>query len=456
MITFVLLFTIIPFILLSFLNVPLGDDFWYANSFIENGFVATQVKWYNDWSGRYMATFAISTLNPLAYGYLKLAFIHPLLLIAGMFFSLKAFIYNVVDTFLFNLNKRLIFALILFFYFNYLPDIGESFYWMAGAYTYQLPALFFILYLNSLVNIYNSKKEALNMFFAVLCLFIIIGSNEVFAVYACLINVLLFLLLFVYKKKTISTFIPFLVLTIVLTIFMVFAPGNFAREAVFVKPNFHLIRSVINALSRAGFVLFFWLPSFCLVLFLIPNIYKISIPNINVLNISILRKKVVVFVLGIFFLLALLFVGFFPSVYATQWIPQRAYTPIFFIFILISSVLIFISIIKIKRFNDLNKLLSNNINASVLLLFMMVITLSHNSNIMNAYVDLTSGKATTYHKQVMSTYELLDNSNKRDTVYVKELIKTPLILPVRWPEKYNRLVNAQWEKYFKVNCVELE
>lgn len=454
--TILLLFTIVPFVLLSFLNVHLGDDFWYANSFIENGFVATQVKWYNEWSGRYMATFMISTINPLAYGYLKLAFLHPLLLIFGTCLSLKVFIYNIVDTFFLNLNKGLLFSLIVFFYFNYLPDIGETFFWMAGAYTYQLPAIFFLLYLNSLVNIFKSKGVVQNVIFALFSLFVIIGSNEIFALYTCFINGLIFLGLIFYNKRIIKKFWAFLFLSFVLSAFMIFAPGNFAREAVFVKPNFHVIKSSINALSRSMFMMFFWLPSLSFILFLIPNIYKIRLPNFKLPNINLVRDKTISFIVVIVILLMVLFVGFFPSIYATQWIPQRAYTPIFFIFMLLSTILIVVAIIKIKRFNNLNELLSKNEVSRSLLILLVIITLSHNSNVMNAYVDLTSGKAVAYHKQVIDTYEMLEGSKNKDTVYVKELIKKPLVLPVRWPEKHNQLANFQWESYFKIKHIELE
>src|SRR5690554_729322 len=174
---FVIVFTLLPFITLCFFNVPLGDDFWYASSFRENGLVETQIKWYNEWSGRYIATFVISTLNPLAFGNLNLAFIHPFLLILGTAFCLKILINNVIDSFNLQLNKLVVFSIFLFFYFNYVPDFGETFYWMAGAYTYQIPVIFFLLYLNTLLNLFKSKSAFAtfkNIVLGILCLFIIL------------------------------------------------------------------------------------------------------------------------------------------------------------------------------------------------------------------------------------------------------------------------------------------
>lgn len=74
---------------------------------------------------------------------------------------------------------------------------------------------------------------------------------------------------------------------------------------------------------------------------------------------------------------------------------------------------------------------------------------------MNAYTDLTSGKAIVYHKQVMSTYKMLESTDN-DTIYVKELQKKPLILPIRWPAKHNRLVNNELQEYFKIERIEID
>ena len=453
---FILVFTILPFLILCFFNVPLGDDFWYARAYIENGFIETQVQWFNDWSGRYMATFAISSLNPLSFGQLKLAFIHPLLLITGTVFSFRLLVNNAIETFKLELNRTLVLSVILFFYFNYLPDFGETFYWMAGAYTYQLPVIFFVLYLNSLIHLFQSEKQVLilkNSGIAIFCLIIILGSNEVIVVYLCFVNTLILLVVFLMNKKAIRRFLPLFVIALALSITMIFAPGNFSRGALFERQDFHIVKSIFNAFARGCFVMVFWLPSLAFILLLIPNIYRIKIPNLIPSKLDFLNKKKLVF-LGPVFLIFVLFIGFFPSIYTTKWIPQRAYTPIFFIFMLFGTVLIFIAINKIQVLSELNKMLSNK-SATSFLLFIAIITLAHNSNVMNAYVDLTSGKANSYNKQVMAAYKLLETT-KKDTVYIIELEKKPLILPVRWPSKHNRLVNNEWEKYFKVKRVEIE
>lgn len=451
---FIFSFTILPFLILCFYNVPLGDDFWYADKFRTYGFVETQQVFFQKWSGRYIATALISGLNPISYGYFNLSFIHPLLLILGFAWSLKILINNCVEFFKLSINSTLLFCLILFFYFNYLPDFGETFYWMAGAYTYQLPIIFFLLYLNSLLHLFKSNLKFTmlkNQIFAIICLIIILGCNEVIVVYTNFVNGLLILFL-IKNKSYLNRFTPLFIIALAISVFMITAPGNFGRAELFEKSDFHLLKVCLHSLSRSLFVIVFWLTSLFLILINYPNLFLIKESKIESMFIFFKRNNW--FLISSFgFLLGLLFVGFFPSIYTTNWIPQRAYTPIFFTFTIFSTILIFIAIRKIKVLNELNKILSAK-SVGLVLLPIIIVALAHNSNVMNAYVDITSGKASSFKKQVLVTYEELSNT-KNDTVFVNQIAKRPIILPYRWPGE-NRLVNGEWEKYFKIKRVELK
>lgn len=450
---FIFSYTALPFMVLCFYNVPLGDDFWYAESFRTNGFWQTQAKFYREWSGRYIASAAISTLNPISFGYFNLSFIHPLLLISGFALALNQIIKNTINFFSLSINPSILFCLLFFFYFNYVPDFGESFYWMAGAYTYQLPVIFFLIYLNSLLNLFKFDSKVIivkNQTIALLCLFIILGCNEVIVVYTNFINLLIVIYLFS-NKNYFNRFTLLFIIALVISYLMITAPGNFGRGSLFEKSDFHFLKSSLHSLSRSLFVLFFWLSTLFLILICLPNASSFKIHNFNNLVLFFKTKKVFV-ISALIFLLGVLFLGFFPSIYATNWIPQRAYTPIFFIFILFGTLLIMISINTIKKVSDLNKMFSNS-NVLIILMPLLIISLSHNSNVMNAYIDITSGKASSYHKQVLQTYEMLEKS-ETDTVYVNTIKKKPLILPYRWPGE-NRLVNSEWEKYYKIKRIEL-
>ena len=450
---FILLFTFFPFLLLCIFNVPLGDDLLYADAFRDNGMIQTQITWFKEWSGRYMATFLISTLNPASYGYLNLAFLHPLALLIGTALSLKFLINTIADVVKFEISKILLLSIFLFFYLNFLPDIGETFYWMAGAYTYQVPVIFLFLYIAFVIKLLTSSSVGRNLLFmilAMLSLFVILGSNEVIVVYVCLLNTIITCCLFLKNKKHLLKFLPLFLVTIILSYLMIFADGNFARAELFEKPSFHLLKSAGQALSRGIFVLIFWIPTLMLLLIFIPGITKINIAVDSPLPVNI-RRSSVVLIFGLI-LIMVAFIGFFPSIYTTRWIPQRAYTPIFLAF---SITFMVIFILSVKYFPILSRLNETFANSSGILLCLLIIALSSNSNVMNAYVDITSGKASSYHKQVLTTYEELMRS-ERDTVFVSEIAKRPLILPIRWPERHNYLANTIWEGYFEVDNVELK
>jgi len=63
----VLLCLLSPFILLSFFNFPMGDDFWYGYVVRQDGYWAAQREFYTLISPRY-TTFALTCLFPLSYG----------------------------------------------------------------------------------------------------------------------------------------------------------------------------------------------------------------------------------------------------------------------------------------------------------------------------------------------------------------------------------------------------
>ncbi len=452
----ILFFTIIPFLVLCIYSVPLGDDFWYASAFRKNGIMGTQELYYNEWSGRYMSTFLISTLNPLSYGCINLGFLHPLVLLLGTSISLKFLINTIINYFQLDISKILSYSILLFFYLNYLPDVGETFYWLAGAYTYQVPLIFLMIYVALLIKIFKIDsfgKNARDFIFAIFCLFVILGSNEVIVVYVCCFNSLVAIYFLIFDKKNVLKFFPLLLFTIVVSYFMIFADGNFARAALFEKPSFHLLKATIHSLSRGMFVLFFWLPTLLLLLLCIPGISNVRIP-LNFIPEKYSRHKSFVLTCCLMILVLTIFAGFFPSIYTTNWIPQRAYTPIFFVFIFTTILLLAIVLNRVSFLTQINQMLTSS-KASSIFLVLLVVTLSNNCNVMNAYVDITSGKASAYYKQVMDTYKQLE-TNKKDVFLAKELSKRPMILPVRWPAKHNLLVNGIWEEYFHIKIVELD
>lgn len=53
-------FSILPFVLISYFNNPNADDFCYNVMSRDLGFLQAQINWYQGWSGRYFSTAILS------------------------------------------------------------------------------------------------------------------------------------------------------------------------------------------------------------------------------------------------------------------------------------------------------------------------------------------------------------------------------------------------------------
>ena len=331
---FLVVFTLLPFIGLAFYNLPIGDDFLYASTYQKYGLLNSQNYWYFNWSGRYLASLAISLCNPLSYGTWKYAFILPLFLILSFTWALRSVLNNFFSFFSIDLDKKIFFALVLFYYFNYLPDLGESIYWCAGACTYQLPNVFFLIYINHIINLLKNNKLGWSLFAnyigALISAFVVCGCNEIIALYLVLVTMMISLFAWLNAKSLrLLGLIGFAVVCLYL---MISAPGNFERAKNFSYTEFRLIKVVFQTMSRGGFVFFFWFFSFGFLMLLFPLQLDLKLRmriSKNIFN----YKRIHLLLMSLILLFFIVSFGFFPSLWATNWVPKRAYTPVFFIFI---------------------------------------------------------------------------------------------------------------------------
>src|SRR6478672_791337 len=84
--------TITPFVVLGFFNHPAADDFMIARGSLEHAFLATQVLYYRQWTGRFFST-ALGTRNPLAFrwigGFKRVPAAVIALLLVGAYFPVR-------------------------------------------------------------------------------------------------------------------------------------------------------------------------------------------------------------------------------------------------------------------------------------------------------------------------------------------------------------------------------
>lgn len=226
--------TILPFVILSFYSIPAYDDFDYALTTIENGYFQAQKVWYFTWSGRYFSQAVLTTINPLIYysfaGYKALNMIIILLFILSCFYFFKSIFHSEVSTIL---------ALILSLSFTSLylykvPNVAFVFYWLSSVIVYTLSNILTLILFAILARklLWNYRMSQLIFITSTSVISIaIVGSNEISMF--VLIELLLFAQLchFMATRKLNPYLLWLLVVSLIFSLLVYFAPGNHLRES---------------------------------------------------------------------------------------------------------------------------------------------------------------------------------------------------------------------------------
>lgn len=227
---------LLVFLVLAACNFPSLDDYNYAMLMQENGLAKSQSLWYQEWSGRYFSNLVLS-LNPLTFHSFTGYKILTGLLIAGFFGTLLAFTRHFFTKGSGTGNILYFSAVCSLLYILILPTFSEGFYWMASALTYQLPALFTLIFLilahkTGKKEISKGTRSGLFILNALLVISIC-GSNELSMV--SIIYIIAFLLLYDYlKNRKISwTSLLWLMIALICALFVLSSPGNENRSRLF-------------------------------------------------------------------------------------------------------------------------------------------------------------------------------------------------------------------------------
>lgn len=437
----VILFTLLPFVIISFFNLPIGDDFYFGSVGNKNSVTDAITFWYNNWGGRYTQETLLTIFNPISFGSLDFFWLPPLLLIILICVVVFLLIKSVSGKKLEKLDLMIVWTSLIFLIFNLMPEIGETLYWISGAYTFQSGNIFFITIVAIIFQLKNNcsffKTFALSSFSIVL-IFLIAGTNEVAMAYQFGFSILYIFFCYFSKNRNIYMALFLFLFVGIASYLSIAAPGNFIRANATGGIIQNVPKAILESAIRGSFYLVFWLPSAILVASIIWKQIGLVASNFSKTETS---KKEFYLILLLF--LIIIYAGFFPSLVATGWNPPRSVAPVFIVFLL------FFFGILIHYYNFINALFPSfnlNLNNKYLILI-LVLALSNRHNIMNAYVDIVSLKVVKHTNQVDSLYKELATS-KKDTVFVMPLFSKPYTLPVRWPDHYNHLVNAELELYF--------
>ncbi len=402
----------VPFIVLCFYAHPIADDYTYSPV---SPFWETQKQLYLHWNGRYSANFMVMA-NPILHfsltGYRFAALSLLLSIPISIFFEVSCAFRKVI-----TLLERVVLSSILsLFILGLLPSLPEGIYWYPGAMTYILGCCIAIFYIGFVILYGKSSfigNRWIHFGICIVLLFLAIGFNEV----QMLIFVFAHLAIWINLKKQErfnSVWLPLLILCILFSSVMFFAPGNHGRESFF-PDNHNLTHSLgMTALQMPRFF-FEWISYAPLwigsILFapLSLKLYKES----TLFNKLGQIKPLIVFCL----LWVILFLCIFPAYWSTAILGQhRTLNTACFFFVLVW----FAFIHTIYSRNNLAERMNSALNPTVktgLSVFLLV-TLLFSGNSGTILMDFASGKITGFDKEMNSRYALMDAAKKQGSTEV--------------------------------------
>jgi len=181
--------SLMPFVLLAFLNDMAADDFLYRSLFRQYGFFGGQRWIYLNWAGRYTTSFLNGSFA--ASGLLTRAYWLPcLLLLAGawlaMAFLVRSFcVLLPAQPAVAVRSRTAAISLVLFILLLYAQaDIATGIYWFCSAIVYQTSLILFLLLAGGLMRrlIRTDRAQGLDVLLLLLII-LIVGCNEMSAVF---------------------------------------------------------------------------------------------------------------------------------------------------------------------------------------------------------------------------------------------------------------------------------
>lgn len=393
---FLLLIFLIPYFLLSIYNNPSTDDFDFALKTINLGFWNAQVSAYNEWNGRYFASFILCA-HPLAFhSFLLYKTISIILLI----FTIHSIYYFISASFnIENKKSRIVLSLLIAFSFlNDMPSLVQGIYWEPSAITYHLANIMFLYFLANLFRpaLENSKQNKIRKISMGFLVLAIVGCNETSMI---VINLLLLTSLgyFLFFEKRIDKFVLFyLFLSLCGTIVLLLSPGSAIRENNVMQANKHniyfTIMSSFEALAQFGAK---WLSSpqtiFCSIIFITICLKT----NRKIKTTKALLFLILTFIIG-YLLVSATFASGFWSI--SEVAPDRAVNVVYWTFTVVwYSALYFLSL---TIANWKSALITKK---NTILIFLLSIgffaSINSSGNYFTAWKDLIGGKAYTYDKE---------------------------------------------------------
>ncbi|HXE95466.1 MAG TPA: DUF6056 family protein [Dongiaceae bacterium] len=437
------------YITLGFCAQPSADDFDFAYKVYHSGFLDSQYSWYNTWTGRYASTAAISAFVA-CFDFMKYYWLIPSFLIPATFASFYLFVYIAGMGLVTNKQAAFAGVILLSLYLSEVPTPAETFYWLAGGFTYQLGNILYLVSLAVLIRIVTDPAKSKLPCIMLICLLVtgISGFNETIMLLQTFVlaGVTLLACKIKHPKWALSLFLFFLSLLGVAVVAA--APGNSLRSQYFPLAH-HFGPSLIQSIKFGFTDIAHWAKSFPLwaaSFILIPDVAE-RVTEYRLLHNQNNRPKLLI-VPSIW--LCLMIILYFPAFWSMgQAPPPRTLSIAYMIFILgwfpsLTALYVAMKMVPVR--------LSPAVFKATTLLFMISLFLVDNGSL--AVYDLP--KSFAYRDAIQSRYDLINSSKKRndqitDVPFLPYIPETLYVSDISGD--INNWINRSYAEFFNIKAI---
>jgi hypothetical protein len=396
---FIILFlSLVPFLILTAFSNPAYDDYCYASNTLEYGFFHSQIINIHYWSGRYFST-ALLSLNPITFGNFIGYKIISLVIIILTLSSIFCFVSAIFDSRFAFIDKLITAVLLTALFSNHMPDVTEGYYWMPGSVSYQLGSALTLFFFAAVIKSLKSPQR-IKIAWLTLCatlIFMIVGSSETSMIFLLFLLSSVTIKAFSIKDQNRHVWLVLLLVAILCSAVVLAAPGNVVRSSY--MPNRHrLFFSLGMALAQGLRYLLKWVfdPAFGL-----STILFIPIANQLSNKSALLKSRLYLHpISSMALLLVLVFLGFFPPLWATgMFVQERTVNTAYFFFLPGWFITIAIGTCYLQEKRDL-KIPSLPTPFYLVGLPLVALCLVFTNNTKDAFADLLTNRAYEYDRRL--------------------------------------------------------
>lgn len=239
----------IPFLILCGYVFPVNDDYYFALEHIDRNCFESVVDSWNNWSGRYFATF-VSSANPFVISSSPFALFRILSAVVVLLFILSFICFPLIGLkrYLKGIECMGLGSLLLLVYISLFPSVSQAFYWFSSYTAYTIPSIMYILLVVMLL-----RDDMIARVTAVILAALIPGGNEVMAV---LTVCTLMYVSWIYGRRR---YHMLTCISVIAMIIVVLSPGNGVRMEYQLSAHPYIWTVAVSFIQTVGW-LFLWMP----------------------------------------------------------------------------------------------------------------------------------------------------------------------------------------------------